>query len=199
MTWGASPWADEPWGASPDDAGGSATDLTIQDATHGHTADSPTITVDSTLAIQDATHAHTSDGLALTLDTTLAIAEALHAHTADNLTLSVSGATDLTIQDATHDHSADSLALTLGYVGLAIQDALHTHAADNLTLGGLYTDLELILKILSNRQELNAGTGTFTIYDDDSVSVLFTASAWADAAGTVPYSGGTLGRIDALA
>lgn len=156
---------------------GSSTDLTIQDATHGHAADGLTITVASTLAIADATH----------------------AHTADNLTLSVSGATDLTIQDATHGHSADSLTLTLGYVDLTIADALHAHTADNITLGGLYTDLELILKILSNRQELNAGTGTFTVYDDDSVSVLFTASAWADAAGTVPYSGGTLGRIDALA
>ncbi len=89
--------------------------------------------------------------------------------------------------------------MTLGYATLSIADALHAHTADNITIGGLYTDLELILKILSNRQELNAGTGTFTIYDDDSVSVLFTANAWSDAAGTIPYSGGTLGRIDALA
>lgn len=159
-------------------AGGSATDLTIQDATHGHTADS----------------------LTLTTSTVLTIAEATHGHTADNLTLSVSGATDLTIQDATHGQTADNLTLTVtGSVDLIISDALHAHLADNITLGGLYTDLELILKILSNRQELNAGTGTFTIYDDDSVSVLFTANAWADAAGTVPYTGGTLGRIDALA
>lgn len=180
--------------------GGSATDLTIQDATHGHTADGLTITVASTLAIQDAAHAHIADSPTISLGyVDLAIADATHAHTADNLTLSVSGATDLVIQDATHGQSADSLALTLGYVDLMIADTLHGHTADNITLGGLYTDLELILKILSNRQELNAGTGTFTIYDDDSVSVLFTASAWADAAGTVPYSGGTLGRIDALA
>lgn len=183
----------------PVSAGGGATDLTIQDAAHGHTADSLTIAVASTLAIADATHAHAADSLTLTTSTVLVIADATHGHTADSLTLSVSGATDLVIQDALHGHTADSLALTLGYVDLAIQDALHAHAADNLTLGGLYTDLELILKILSNRQELNASTGTFTVYDDDSVSVLFTASAWADAAGTIPYSGGTLGRIDALA
>lgn len=180
-------------------SGGGSTNLTIQDATHGHTADGLTITVASTLAIADATHAHAADSLTLTTSTVLVIADATHGHMADSLTLSVSGATDLVIQDALHGHTADSLALTLGYADLAIADALHAHAADNLTLGGLYTDLELILKILSNRQELNAGTGTFTIYDDDSVSVLFTASAWADAAGTVPYSGGTLGRIDALA
>lgn len=177
-----------------------ATALAIADATHGHTADSPTITVASTIAIQDAAHAHAADSPTLTLGyVDLTIAEATHAHAADSLTLSVSGATDLTIADAAHAHTADSPTLTLGYVDLTIADALHGHTADNITLDGLYTDLELILKILSNRQELNAGTGTFTIYDDDSVSVLFTANAWADAAGTVPYSGGTLGRIDALA
>ncbi len=58
--------------------------------------------------------------------------------------------------------------------------------------------LDLILKILRNRQELNPATGTFTLYDDDATTVLYTTSAWADAAGTVPYSGGALRRIDAL-
>lgn len=58
--------------------------------------------------------------------------------------------------------------------------------------------LDLILKILRNRQELNPATGTFTLYDDDGTTVLYTTSAWADAAGTVPYSGGALRRIDAL-
>jgi hypothetical protein len=129
----------------------------------------------------------------------LAVDDALHGHTVDGLTLSVSGSVDLLIANALHAHLADTPTPSPGYIDLTIADALHGHAADNLTLGGLYTDLDLILKILSNRQELNAGTGTFTIYDDDSVSVLFTAAAWADAAGTVPYSGGTLGRIDALA
>lgn len=59
-------------------------------------------------------------------------------------------------------------------------------------------DLDLILKILVNRQELNPATGTFTLYDDDATTVLYTTNAWADAAGTVPYSGGALRRIDAL-
>lgn len=60
-------------------------------------------------------------------------------------------------------------------------------------------DLSLILKILRNRQELNAATGTFTLYDDDGTTVLYQSNAWADAAGTIPYSGGVLARIDALA
>lgn len=46
--------------------------------------------------------------------------------------------------------------------------------------------------------ELNPATGTFTLYDNDGTTVLYTTSAWADAAGTVPYSGGALRRIDAL-
>jgi hypothetical protein len=60
-------------------------------------------------------------------------------------------------------------------------------------------DFSLILKILRNRQELNAATGMFTLYDDDGTTVLYQSNAWADAAGTIPYSGGVLARIDALA
>ena len=60
------------------------------------------------------------------------------------------------------------------------------------------TTLDTILKILTNRQVLDAATGKFTIYDDDSTTVLFQANAWADTAGTVPYSGGALRRIDRL-
>lgn len=59
--------------------------------------------------------------------------------------------------------------------------------------------LTLILKLLRNRQQLNATTGMFTVYDDDAVTVLYQSAAWADSAGTVPYAGGALRRIDALA
>jgi hypothetical protein len=58
--------------------------------------------------------------------------------------------------------------------------------------------IDLILDLLQNRQELNPTTGTFTVYADDGVTVLKTALAWEDAAGTIPYSGKTLRRIDAL-
>ena len=66
------------------------------------------------------------------------------------------------------------------------------------TVTAAVSQLDLILKILVNRQELNPATGTFTLYDDDATTVLYTTNAWADAAGTVPYSGGALRRIDAL-
>ena len=115
MTWGASPWADEPWGASPADAGGAATNLTIQDATHAHTADNLTVSTSGavSLTIQDATHGHTADTPTPTLGyVDLVIAQALHGHTADSLTLTVDGSVDLAIDDAVHAHTADSPAIT---------------------------------------------------------------------------------------
>lgn len=121
---------------------GGGTDLTIQEATHAHTADGVTVTLSTTLTTADATHAHTADALALTLDTVLAVADATHAHTADNLTISASGAVNLTVDDATHAHTADSPTLTLGYVDLVIAEALHGHLADSPTLSVVeYTDL----------------------------------------------------------
>jgi len=172
------------------------TSLTVADATHAHTADALTLSTDAWLTVADALHGHAADNLALTLDTWLVVADALHAHAADNLDLS--GAPALLIADALHAHAADNLALTLD-TWLAIQDAVHAHTADNLHFGGLYSTLDLIYKILANRQELNPTTGKFTLYDDDGVSILYQANAWADAAGTIPYTGGTLARIDALA
>jgi len=111
----------------------SATALTVADATHAHAADNITLTAASVLAVADAAHAHTADSLVLTLDSTLAVAEALHAHAADNVVLSLAGVANLDIADATHAHTADSLVLTSEHL-LAIADALHGHAADGLTL-----------------------------------------------------------------
>ena len=170
--------------------------LTVADALHAHAADNLTLTLDTWLTVADALHAHAADNLTLTLDTWLVVADALHAHAADNLALTLD--TWLVVADALHAHAADNLALTLD-TWLAIQDAVHAHTADNLHFGGLYSTLDLIYKILANRQELNPTTGKFTLYDDDGVSVLYQANAWADAAGTIPYTGGTLARIDALA
>jgi hypothetical protein len=147
---------------APASAGGGATDLTVAEVSHGHTADSLTLSVGVSLAIDDATHghaadnltlstagstsltvadathAHTADAPALTVDSLLAVADALHAHSADNVVLGVTGAADLVIADATHAHSVDGLVLTAQSL-LAIQDALHAHAADALTLNSAPT------------------------------------------------------------
>lgn len=131
---------------------------------------------------------------------TLAIADALHAHLADSITLTPSGSVTLTIADALHAHIADGVTLT-AHVSLQIADALHAHFADNVVFPSDLTDAEkidLILDILSNRQTLNPATGVFTLYADDGVTVLKTAQAWEDAAGTIPYRGQALRRLDAL-
>jgi hypothetical protein len=112
-------------------AAGGGTSLVITDASHAHSADSLTLTVDATLAIADAAHVHTADTLVLTTDSALAIDDALHAHTADNLVLTSEHL--LTVADALHAHAADNVVLTSA-TALTLADALHAHAADNVVL-----------------------------------------------------------------
>jgi hypothetical protein len=96
---------------------------------------------------------------------------------------------DLGTAEATIDIGTD------GLYGTAVLSGI---TAGGTIRGSAYTTEELILRILRNRQELNPNTGTFTLYDDDDVTVLFVADAWADQAGTIRYSGGVLRRIDRL-
>lgn len=58
--------------------------------------------------------------------------------------------------------------------------------------------IELIRKILMNRQELDPQAGRLVIYDDDDTTVLLSAAAFEDAAGTVPYRGNGLERVERL-
>lgn len=84
-------------------AGGAS--LTVQDAAHAHTVDSPTLVQHYVLAVQDAAHGHAADSPTLVQHYVLAVQDALHGHAADALTL-------------------------VGHVLLAVQDALHAHYAD---------------------------------------------------------------------
>lgn len=183
----------------PVGAAGGAVDVTPANALHAHAADVVALTSSTLLAPADALHAHAADSVALTLQVYLAVAEALHAHAAEEPVTTETAAGTVTPADAMHGHSADTVALTL-LVYLVVADALHAHAVDApaVSLPSSYTTLELIYRILANRQELNPADGTFTIYDDDGTTVLLSAQAWADADGTVPYSGNTLARIDRL-
>lgn len=86
---------------------------------------------------------------------------------------------------------------------ILIQGALDAteSGADTAAFTAPATDsakLDLILDILQNKQVLDPATGLFTLYADDNVTVLYTAAAWEDAAGTIPYSGGCVRRIDAM-
>lgn len=198
----------------------SSTALVVQDMAHGHALDAPTLSTGTTLTVADAQHAHalenvtlsttgaTSltvadlahghalDAVVLTSQTDLAAADMAHGHALDGVTLTLGGIS-LVIAEIMHAHALDAVALTLDTY-LAVADLLHGHAIDNVLVSIPGGTLDLILKILVNRQELNPATGTFTLYDNDGTTVLYTTSAWADAAGTVPYSGGALRRIDAL-
>jgi hypothetical protein len=131
---------------------GGATGLTISEATHGHTADSLTLTTSITLVISDCTHGHTADSLTVSTGTLLAIAEASHDHSADALTLSTG--TGLQIAEAAHGHTADALSLTMDST-LAIADAAHAHTADNLTLGGT-TGVDLVIADAAHAHSVDA-------------------------------------------
>lgn len=111
-------------------AGGSIT-LTINDATHGQTADGVSLTQQHQLAVQDASHAHAVDNLALTQQHELAVDDATHGHAADNLTLSTE--LTLSIADALHGHAVDNITLVQQHV-LVVADATHGHSADNVVL-----------------------------------------------------------------
>lgn len=52
--------------------------------------------------------------------------------------------------------------------------------------------------IAHNRVVTDPVAGTFTVYDTDDTTVLFTAALWADADGTTPYSGSGAERRDRL-
>ena len=58
--------------------------------------------------------------------------------------------------------------------------------------------IDLILDILSNKQTLDPVSGLYTLFSDDGVTVLKTALAWEDSAGTIPYRGNALLRLDPM-
>lgn len=176
--------------------------LSVSDSTHGHAADNLTLglTGSTDLTVADSAHSHVADNIALSWSALLVVADGAHGHVADNATLDTSNAAQLTIQDATHAHLADSVT-TSGDSWLFVSDAAHAHSADSLTVGSALTDAEkidLILDILSNRQTIDPLTGVYTLYADDGVTVMKTAAAWEDAAGTIPYRGQGLQRLDAM-
>lgn len=99
--------------------------------------------------------------------------------------------------------AADTLAATGArdlFATLSAVQAGQTLTASGTSVAGL-TDsqkIDLILKILSDKQTLDAGTGLYTLYDTDGTTVLYTAAAWEDVAATQPYRGQGLARLDAM-
>lgn len=105
--------------------------LTVQNASHGHAAQSPALTQANTLAVQNAAHGHAADSVALTQANTLAVQNAGHGHTAESVSLTQ--ANTLAVQGASHGHAADNVDLASGLV-LSVASAAHGHTAESPTL-----------------------------------------------------------------
>lgn len=111
----------------PPAIGGGPATLSVADAAHGHTADSPALTQANELAVDSATHGHAAEAPALVQQSTLAPADALHGHSADAPALTQQNV--LAPADALHGHAADGVTLQSGDT-LAVAEALHAHAAE---------------------------------------------------------------------
>lgn len=59
-------------------------------------------------------------------------------------------------------------------------------------------NLALILKFLRNKRTQDPADGTVIVYDDDSITELLTSTAYEDVAGTQPYRGDGVDRVDRL-
>ncbi len=110
------------------------------------------------LTISDASHGHTADVVALSAVLNLLIADALHSHLADAAALDTSSAANLTTADASHDHSVDALLLSAAHT-LLTADSAHGHTAEALTLGSLHnlTVSDASHAHTANAQELATG------------------------------------------
>jgi hypothetical protein len=124
--------------------------LSVQNATHAHTAASPTLNELSTLAVANASHAITTGTPTLVQQHILAAADTLHGHIAESPT--VQRIFNLAVDNALHTHIAESVSLTIpglvvgdtGNIGLtsdnvallqahilAVADASHAVNSDN--------------------------------------------------------------------
>lgn len=105
--------------------------ISPDDASHGHTADSPTITQAHVVAPADALHGHTADSPTITQSHAVSPDDATHGHTADSPT--VSSEYSVSPADATHGHTADSPTVTQTHV-VSPNLASHGHTADSPTI-----------------------------------------------------------------
>lgn len=68
----------------------------------------------------------------------------------------------------------------------------------NTTITTMAAKQLIIEKILRNRTETNPITGVMTVYDDDNVTPLFTASLFEDVGGATAYTGAGADRRNRL-
>jgi len=105
--------------------------LVVDNALHGHTADSVSVTQQHTLVVSDALHAHTVNNVTIVQQHTLAVADALHSLTFDNVNVIYN--IPLIVADSLHGHTTDSVTITQQHT-IAVDNALHYHTIDNVTV-----------------------------------------------------------------
>lgn len=109
-------------------AQGVEANVTVQDATHSHSAANVALTQAHAVVVANASHAQPAANVTLSQVHVLAISNAAHAQVAENITLAEVHA--LTVQNASHTHAATIATLTQTHV-LVVANATHAHTAQS--------------------------------------------------------------------
>lgn len=112
-------------------AGGGAVELEVDDATHGHAVDSPSLTQANTLDLGGSFHGLVSAEVALTQANVLVAVDSAHGQASDSPVLSQS--ISLGVGGSSHGHIAGGIDLTQANT-LALAGAAHVHIADGISL-----------------------------------------------------------------
>jgi hypothetical protein len=110
------------WGS----AESGATNLTANDATHAHSADSPAITQVHALSAEESSNGHAADSPAITQVHVLAGNEATHSHSADSP--AITQVHSLSANGGTHAHGSESPQITQEHE-LAPNGSTHGHTS----------------------------------------------------------------------
>jgi len=130
----------------------------------------------------------------------------LYNHTAGSDAVSIDMASGQVIVDSTVSSGTIIIRgiadVTDNSTGTAVvqDDTVNRAIADGSVLTtDVSTELSLVRKLETNKLETNPATGKYTLYDDDSTTVLLEADIYEDAGGTIPYKGDGIERRNKFA
>jgi len=105
----------------------------VDDASHGHTADTPTATTGASTpsaTVEDASHGHSTDSVSASFKPVAVVSDAAHGHSAD--AVNAVYVAQVSPEDASHGHSAD--AVSAAFIPFCdIEDGSHAHTADTVS------------------------------------------------------------------
>lgn len=110
--------------------------LVVDNAYHGHTVDSVTITQQHTLTVSNALHGHTADNISIVQQHSLTVNSATHGLTSDTPWLIYN--TTLDVSSTLHSNIADSVIITQQHM-LSVANASHTFTIDGITITQQHT------------------------------------------------------------